>query len=276
MYELLLRTETLLLGLQTPALLAFGLGALVVGLVLWLGGTRYHAAIVGVLGAVVGAAVGLLVSQQLALSPWLSMVVGAAVLGGLSILLRNILILVLAVLVFAAVGGTGYLAVVLDRVTPPAQAEARSDQWQSVHYFSGMDRAGRQSYLNGISQEAETFAERLKALLADTWQTLSPHGWGIVLALVAGALLGLLLLWLIAKIVIALAYSIVGTAVLFLGAQAVLLAAGVLLASDLAARRWVPAVAFAVMTVLGWAWQLFHAGRRKSRRASPPTSAPSD
>ncbi len=98
----------------------------------------------------------------------------------------------------------------------------------------------------------------------------------IVLALVAGALLGLLLIWLITKIVIALAYSIVGTAVLFLGAQALLLAAGVLLASDLASRRWAPAVAFAGMTILGWAWQLFHAGRRRARRASPPTSAPSD
>jgi hypothetical protein len=56
MYELLLRTETLLVGLATPVLAALGIGAVVVGLVLWLGGTRYSAVIIGLLGAVVGTA----------------------------------------------------------------------------------------------------------------------------------------------------------------------------------------------------------------------------
>jgi hypothetical protein len=266
MYELLLRTETLLLGLQTLALLAFGVGAVVVGLVLWLGGTRYHAAIIGVLGAVVGSVVGLLVSQQLNLDPWVSMAVGAAVLAGLSILLRNILVLVLAVLVFSAVGGTGYLAVVLDRAVPQTQSEARAGQGRTIQYFSGMDLAGRRDYLKDISKEAQTFAERLKALLADTWQALEPHGWMLALAIAAGAVVGILLVWLIEKIVIALAYSIVGTATLFLGLQAVLLAAGVALVSEFASRPWLPSLAFVAMTVLGWVWQLFYAGARKPRK----------
>jgi len=83
MYELLLRTETLLSGLATPVLVAIGIGALVVGLVLWLGGTRYSAIIIGLLGAVVGSACGLLVGQQFNANPWLAMVVGAAVLSRL-------------------------------------------------------------------------------------------------------------------------------------------------------------------------------------------------
>ena len=57
MYELLLRTETLLIGLQSPVLLGIGAIALVIGLVFWLAGTRYSTIIMALLGAVIGAAV---------------------------------------------------------------------------------------------------------------------------------------------------------------------------------------------------------------------------
>ena len=49
MYELLLRTETLFLGLNSLVLLAIGIPALAVGLVFWLGGTRYSTIIIGLL-----------------------------------------------------------------------------------------------------------------------------------------------------------------------------------------------------------------------------------
>jgi hypothetical protein len=278
MYELLLRIETLLLGLQTSVLWALGIGALVVGLILWLGGTRYHAVIIGVLGAVVGSAAGLLASQQLGLSPWLGMAVGAAVLAGLSILLRNVLILVLAVLVFSAVGGAGYISVVLDRAVPQAQvpSESQAEQKWVFRHFSGMDPAARQNYMNDISQQAQTFGARLKALLANTWQALGPHGWIVVLPIVAGAVVGILLIWLIAKIVIALAYSIVGTATMFLGAQAALLAAGVPVVSDLQSRPWLPLVVFVTMTAVGWVWQLLFAGAKKPKSVPPRKTGPAD
>ena len=278
MYELLLRMETLLLGLQASVLWALGIGALVVGLILWLGGTRYHAAIIGVLGAVVGSAVGLLASQRFNLSPWLGMAVGAAVLAGLSILLRNVLILVLAVLVFSAVGGAGYISVVLDRAVPHTQSESgpQAEQKWAFQQFSGMDPAARQNYMNDISRQAQTFAERLKALLVNTWQALGPHGWIIVLPLVAGAVVGILLIWLIAKIVTALAYSIVGTATIFLGAQAALLAAGVPVVSDLQSRPWLPFIVFVTMTAVGWVWQLLFAGAKKPKSVPPKETGPAD
>lgn len=278
MYELLLRIETLLLGLESSVLWAIGIGALVVGLVLWLGGTRYHAVIIGLLGAVVGSAVGLLASQKFNLSPWLGMTVGAAVLAGLSIVLRNVLILVLAVLVFSAVGGAGYVSVVLDRAVPQAQsqspAQPQAEQRRVFQSFSGMDPEARQNYMDDISQKAQTFAERLKALLANTWQALGPHGWLVVLPILAGAVVGILLVWLVAKIVIALAYSLVGTATIFLGTQAALLAAGVPLVSELQSRRWLPFIVFVTMTAVGWAWQLMFAGTRKPRREPPRETGP--
>jgi hypothetical protein len=221
MYELLLRMETLFLGLQTPALLAIGIGAIVVGLVLWLGGTRHSVVIIGLFGAAAGSAAGLLVSQRLNLNPWLSLLAGAVVLAGVSILLRNVLILVLAVLVFSAVSGAGYVSVVLDRAVPQVQSKIQAEQSRAFQYFSGMDLDARQKYVNEISQEAQTFAERLKALLADTGEALGPNGWRIAIAIAAGAVVGILLVWLIAKIVIALAYSIVGTATNFSARAAV-------------------------------------------------------
>ncbi len=275
MYELLLRTETLLIGLATPVLAALGAGAIIVGLVLWLGGTRYGAVIIGLLGAVVGSACGLLVGQQLNVNPWLAVIAGAAVLGGLSLLLKNILILVLAVLVFSAVSGAGYVAVVLDRAIPQARAEDQNEPRQTVRYFGGMGLAERRTYVNDISHEAQTFADRLQALLTDTWEAVGPHGWALALAILAGAVVGILLVWFLAKIVVALAYSIVGTATIFLGVQAALLAAGVPVVSDLASRRGALPVAFLVMTVVGWLWQLFYARPKKPGRA-PEEAEPSD
>jgi len=276
MYELLLRMETLFLGLQTLALLAIGIGAIVVGLVLWLGGTRHSAVIIGLFGAAAGSVAGLLVSQRLNLNPWLSLFAGAVVLAGVSILLRNVLILVLAVLVFSAVGGAGYLSVVLDRAVPQVPSGIQAEQRQTFPHFSGMDLDARQKYVNEISQEAQTFTERLKALLANTWEALGPHGWRIALAIAAGAVVGILLVWLIAKIVIALAYSIVGTAAIFLGAQAALLAAGVLVASDVESRRWLLPIAFVTVTVVGWILQLFYAGPKRPRKEPPKEAGPSD
>ena len=276
MYELLLRTETLLAGLATPVLAAVGLGALVVGLVLWLGGRRYSAVIIGLLGAVVGSACGLLVGQQFSVNPWLGMIVGAAVLGGLSILLKNVLIVVLAVLVFSAVSGAGYLTVVLDRTIPQAQTANQNEPRQTVRYFSGMDLAERRTYMNDISNESQTFTDRLQALLTNTWEAVGPHGWALALAILAGAVVGILLVWFLAKIVIALAYSIVGTATIFLGVQAALLAAGVPVVSDLASRRSAVPVAFLIMTVVGWVWQLFHAAPKKAGPAPAKEAEPSD
>lgn len=263
MYELLLRTETVFRGLQTSGLLAVGVGAIVVGLVFWLGGTRHSAVIIGLLGAVVGCAVGLLAGPWLTANSWLSMLIGAAVLGGLSILLRNVLILVLAVLVFSTVSGAGYLSVLLDRAVPPTPTAAQAAPGRGSPFFSGMAPADRLTYVQDLNKDADTFAERLKALLANTWEAAGPHAWALVLAVVAGAVVGILLVWLIAKIVIALAYSVVGTALIFLGVQAALAAVGILLVSEMTSRRGLLPIVFAGQTVVGCVWQLFHAGGKK-------------
>ncbi len=268
MYELLVRIETLLLPLSTAILLGVGLPMLVVGLVFWLGGSRYSTVIVGLLGAAVGSVAGLLVSQWLGWHLWLCMLVGAAVLATASVMLRNALILVLAVLVIAAVSGAGYLAVLLDRMAP-AEAEqtameTRAGFTMPVQSFTDMDRTTRLNYVNEISKK-ETFRERLRAVLDNTWQAVEPHAWKVGLSILGGGLVAIFLVWVVKKALIALAYSVVGTATIFLGVQTALLGVGMAVVSTIGPRPWVLPGTFLGMTGLGWVWQLLLSRRKAAR-----------
>lgn len=274
MYELFVRIETLFLGLNTLALLSIGVPMLLVGLVLWLGGSRYSTVIIGLLGAIVGALLGMLVSQWFNLHPWLSMTVGAIVLAVASILLRNILIVVLAVLVISAVSGAGYIAVALDRLAPqqveaaaPTETQTQARPRMPVQSFSAMSGADRLVYMNDINKEATTFADRFKALLDDTWQAVGSEGGMVIVAVVVGAVVGILLVWFLAKIVVALAYSLVGAATIFLGTQAALLGVGVNIISRIGPRPWVLPGAFLAMTVIGWVSQLLLLGPKPHKHA---------
>jgi len=258
MLELLIRTETLFLGLQPVWLLAIGVPALLVGLIFWLGGVRYSTPITGLLGAVVGAAAGLLIGQWLTLHLLLSMVVGAAVLATLSVLLRNVLILVLAVLVVAAAAGGGYLAVLLDRVAPAEQRQEQTAAGPPVgaQSFSQMDAAARLDYVDRMARQQEDFSERVRAIGTDTFEVVQPHLWKLILAALAGAALSIFLVWFVRKALIALAYSVVGTGVLVVGAQTALLAANVRAASALPANPWLLPGACGGMVAFGWVVQI--------------------
>jgi len=265
MYELLLRTETLLTPLAPKVLLGIGAAALVIGLIFWLAGTHYSTAIVALLGALLGSATGLLVSQWFGVHLWLSMIIGAVVLAGLAILLKKALVLILAVLILSAVSGAGYVSVVLDHMIPPPPAETGTQQTLVYQSFMTMQPDARQSYIEQLSPESKTFADRFEALLRDTWQAIRPHSMMALIAIIVGAIVGLVLVWLIAKVVVALAYSIVGTTAIFVGLQAALLAVGVPAASRLYPHPWALPIAFLVMVVVGWVWQLLYLRSRPAK-----------
>lgn len=272
MYELLVRIETLFLSLDTLVLLGIGAPMLLIGLVLWLGGSRYSSVIIGLLGAVVGSVAGLLVGQWLDFHLWLSMLIGAAVLATASVLLRNALMLVLAVLVIASVSGAGYVVVVLDRIAPqqgePAPAsETRTGFRMPVQSFTDMDQSTRLNYVDQMTKE-QSFRERLRAMLDNTWQAVEPHVWKVGLSVLAGGLVAVFLVWLVKKALIALAYSIVGTTTILLGAQAALLGAGMALISEIGPRPWVLPGTFAGMTAVGWICQLFVLGPKTHAHAA--------
>jgi hypothetical protein len=259
MLELLIRTETLFFYLEPLWLLGIGVPALIVGLVFWLGGVRYSTPITGLLGALVGAVAGLLVSQWLKLHLVLSTVVGAAVVATVSVLLRNPLILVLAVLVVATAAGGGYLAVILEKVTPPEPAQQTdADAAGSVSYqsFRGMSLPARLDYVDRLARQEEDFSERVRAIGNDTYQAAQPYLWKLILAVLAGAVVSIFLLWFVRKALIALAYSVVGTAVLVVGAQTALLAANFKAASALPPNPWLLPGTCGGMVAFGWLVQL--------------------
>jgi len=280
MNELLLRIETLFLDVNPSLLIGVGAGMALVGLVLWLGGTRYSTVVIGLLGAAVGAVVGLAVAQQLGVHLFISMAVGALVLGIVSVLLRNVLMIVLATLIFALVGAAGYAGVVLDK-QPPAETVTDEQQTalngQSYLYqsFSTMDPNTRQMYLNEISGSEEDFQERSKAILKDTWDALGPTKWYLMGAILIGGVGGFLLIWFIKQVIVPLCYSIVGATSLMLGVQVLLLGLGVRLASALPVQRWILPAAFGGMTVFGWVSQLL-AARQPGPRAPKGEEASGD
>ncbi len=256
MYELLLRTETLLIGLRPPVLLGIGAVALVIGLVFWLGGTRYSTIIMALFGAVIGATAGLIASGRFNVQPWLSILLGAVVVAVLAILLKKVLVLVVAVLILSAVSGAGYVSVLLDYSAPQPPAETTTQQVGVYQPFLRMAPEARREYVNQISNQSPTFLDRLKALLNDTWAAIRPHTTPALIAVIAGAVVALVLIWLIAKIIIPLAYSVVGVAAIFVGLQAALLSVGIPAVSDLNPRPWLLPVIFLVLVVIGWMWQL--------------------
>jgi hypothetical protein len=271
MYELLLRTETLFLGLRPLLLLAIGGPALIAGLVFWLGGVRYSTWIIGLLGALVGAVVGLMISQWLGLHLWASMIVCAALLATASVLLRNILILVLAVVVIAGASGAGYLAVLLDRAAPQeetaTETQAEGTRRQSPLFQSLNDTNERLEHVDRLTQEEEAnFGRRVEAVGKDTWETAQPHLWKLSLSVVAGAAVAVFLVWIVKNALIALAYSVVGTATLVLGIQTATLAAGWHVVSALPRNPWLLPATFGGMTLVGWIVQLLLSRKPKAKR----------
>lgn len=278
MLELLIRTETLFLGLQPVWLLAIGVPALLVGLIFWLGGVRYSTPITGLLGAVVGAAAGLLIGQWLSLHLLLSMVVAAAVLATVSVLLRNVLILVLAVLVVATAAGGGYVAILLDRAVPAEQTQERTAAEGPVPFqsFSHMDAPARLDYVDRLARQEKDFSERVRAISTDTFEVVQPHLWKLILAALAGAALSIFLVWFVRKALIALAYSVVGTGVLVVGAQTALLAANVRAASALPPNRWLLPGACGGMVAFGWIVQIVATRKPKDKPRETRKDAEAD
>lgn len=272
MNELLLRIETLCLEVNPPILISVGAGMAIVGLILWLGGTRYSTIVIGLLGAAVGAFLGLAAGQQFSINPFLGMGIGAVVLGVTSILLRNVLIIVLATVIFALLAAGGYAGVVLDRqslqeTAPDDRQAVESDRSLLFQSFSQMSDESRQVYLDEISGPEEGFQTKLAAVLKDTWNGLGPYKWYLLGAILVGGVGGFLLIWFIKQIVVPLCYSVVGTTTLLLGAQLLLLGVDFHVASHLPAQRWIMPVVFGVMSVVGWVSQLLAA--RKPRAKAP-------
>ena len=264
MYELLIRIETLCVGAPLLTLLGVGVVSTVVGLLLWLAGTYFSSAIVGVLGAAVGSFCGLLISQWFDANSLLSMGIGAGVFCIAAVLLRNIIIIVLAMIVFALVGGTVYSSMILGR---PAQQQDAQLTPVPASSFSHMDSTMRLSYVEQVSEEQDGFFEKVKALLKDTLGVMSPYKWKLLLSTLVGGLGGLLLVWLIKKFVLALCCSVVGAFLVLVGIESLLMATGFQMCNALQGHRLALTVVYSSMAAIGTIVQLILSRSKKPKEA---------
>jgi ElaB/YqjD/DUF883 family membrane-anchored ribosome-binding protein len=276
MFELLLRFETLFSTLSMPILLGAGTGLLAVGTLLWLFGQRFGGVIIGLLGAVVGTVLGLLVGQWLEFHLFLSMGIGALILTLVSIFLRNTIILALTVAIFAMISGAGYLSTQLDSLIQATESDSTSPSIYGPELFKELPAQAftnmlnaeeRLAYFESLSPAKENFSEKLRALLSDTWEMVSPQPWKVIGITLAGAAVGILLIWLIKKVVIVLAYSVVGSTTLLFGLQVLLLGIGVRVVSKLPQNPWLLPSIFGGFVLFGWINQAFLGKPAKGKAA---------
>jgi len=277
MYELLLRFETLFSTLSTLVLLGTGTGLLVTGVLLWLFGQRFGGVIIGLLGAAVGAILGLLLGQWFQFHLFLSMGIGALVLTVVSILLRNTIILALTVAIFAMISGAGYISTQLDSLVQTSEMDANASsiygpelpsQLPARSFTNMLNPEERLAYFENLASPEEGFSEKMRILLDDTWEMISPQLWKVMGITLAGAAVGILLIWVIKKIVILLAYSVVGSTTLLFGVQILLLGIGVRIVSTLPPTPWLLPSVFGGLVLVGWISQAFTAKPAKAKAAA--------
>ena len=284
MYELLLRFETLFSTLSTPVLLGTGAGLLVAGVLLWLFGQRFGAVIIGLVGAAVGAVLGLMVGQWLDFHLLVGMGIGALVLAIAFILLRNTIVLVLTVAIFAAISGAGYLSTQLDALVQTSHTDANSpsiygtelpSRVQTQAFTNMLTPAERLTYFENLTSAQEGFSEKLRAILQDTWEMIKPQFWRVTGIALGGAAAAILLIWVVKKIVILLAYAVVGSTTLLFGVQVLLLGIGIGIVSKLPRIPWLLPAIFGGLVLVGWVSQAI-TGRPAKKTKSKTKADPND
>lgn len=271
MFEILIRIETLCLESSRAALLGYGLGVLILGILLWLAGSYFSAVILGLLGAVVGSSFGLLVSQWLNTSALASMLIGALVFALAAVLFRDVLIILLACLVFSLAGATAYSSLIL-KETPPKTYSSSSPAF--VQPFSQMDTSTRLAYARQLTEKEDTFFEKLRLLVKDTFQTISPYKGKIFLFAFAGGVVGLVLIWILKKLIMAFCYSGVGTLLLLIGLEVILLGMNVHLISWFQGRPAVFAITYLSLVAIGVIFQLMTARSHKRKKEPEEKTVP--
>lgn len=265
MYEWLLKFQDGALALDPGTLMIPGLIAIVVGLFLWLGGTRYSSFVAGGIGGALGAIGGLLFSSWFGGHTALAVVSGAAVLALLAVFFKRIIIILLAASIFALVAGSSYLNYTSN--TEPWRQKLSEIKQKAL--AAGADEAARRAededplvrqYQRQRQAQDKTPQEQGREKLRTAWtemQYLAASNRGKLIAFAAvGALIGLLLGWLLLRIMMAFCYSLVGATALLLGIFSLLIAKGTHVVDSLQTRPRVLPIIFLAMVLFGWMVQM--------------------
>ena len=274
MNDLLLRIQEAMLQLDGGILwLPSGL-SVILGLFLWLGGSRFSSLVIGILGALAGAACGLGIGRWLEVEPIVSTAIGGAVFAIVAVLLERIVIVILGAGIFAVVFGSAYMGITMDDLNFPETPESdRSELYNSISHIKteqtetrpgysgeGGVTPGTQGYDHAaIQPESEANVEgigKLRVIFSQIRQSASGNRTMLVVWTVIGAVLGLGLAYVLTRIMMAICCSIVGSAATIGGILVLMLAKDVEVLSALLDKPKLMPTIFALMIVMGCVSQL--------------------
>ena len=269
MNDIFLRIEQACQTADSTALLIAGLIATVMGLFLWLGGVRYSWAVAGMLGTGIGIALGSIISYYFTSPPIVSMAVGGIIGAIGAILMQQLIIILIAIVIFSSMGGTGYLTYILDKTGLQQHSEQRQaqDEGSQDRLFSDPGTAGEIAEkirnevgigeISDAALAAEGFWSKIKGLISDIKPAAVDNGGMLLLFCVGGAIIGLVLAQLLKWIIMALCCSIVGATSTIVGVMLLIAAKGNLPFSAVQDKENFLPTIFGVMIIIGWIVQLF-------------------
>ena len=278
MNELLARIQGACLNMSFWHLVLPGIAAVILGLFLWLGGARHASLVIGLLGAIIGAAVGLFVSQWLDIRVPIAIGTGAAVFAIAAVLFQNTVILILASIIFAVACGSTYMSYAFNKQTWQDSFQ-RAKQKALEH--QNFNEGETNNYLDNLQPDNQTAtpflsdntripgSQKLQDILEDVRATGAQNRNMLIVWIIVGAAVGLTVGYLLKKILMALCCSIVGASGVIAGMSALLFAKGVEVFSSLHQRpRLMPTLLIAMIIFGCFVQLLLAAGKDKTKKSS--------
>ena len=289
MNEQLLKIERILLESPSGYVFLAGLALFIMGLFLWIGGLKYLKLVSGMLGGATGAIFGSILAATFNMHTAGTVAISAAIFAIGAVLLQQLIILLVATIIFGLIFGGGYMEYAIGKGPAPTS----STQTETMHYdnqqgYQQSDNSSFQAdnpfgHMQQFGQTAEnlnraghiaaetgkyagTFFEKIKAVFSELTPTMSNNAGYLILWCVLGAIIGLVLAQLLKTIVMALCCSIVGATGVVAGVIISIIAKGTDAWTILQGHGRVMTMVFLSMVIFGWLFQIL---TRRSTKKTP-------
>ncbi len=284
MNEQLLKIEQACLEANTAPVVLTGVTLMILGLFLWIGGLRYLKAVTGFIGACIGTAIGFMISSYIDVHPAATICISATLCAFIAMLAQQVIIFILAIMIFSFAFGTGYLDYTigkhgLTRVSDESSQTGLYDEDASSNgtglFGSGspFGEGSRLDELNKASQTAlkagkyaNSFGQKLQEIYNELKPTVSKNAGYLIMWCVVGGIIGLVLAKLLKLIVMGFCCSVVGSSAMITGLMLAIIAKGTPVWSNLQNHHKVLTIVFGAMVAFGWLFQLMTGGMKQSKQ----------
>ncbi len=274
MHNYLQQFQQACLEASTMALILSGVVITFFGLFLWLGGARYAGFVVGLLGAGIGTLIGGAAASFMNINPLAAMAICAVLFAITSILLKKIIIVILAIIIFSILSLTGYLGYAFDWSAQHANTDSHltetvnevNNRIQSFQNSAPDEKIDQFLDMSTETQQkVQSFWGKIREIFYNMKPSLTQNTLTLILICLAGALIGFILAKLLKTLVMSLCCSIVGSTSIILGVLLLVFAKGIA-AIDAVNKhpKFMPTL-FGIMVIIGWLIQIIITGSNKKK-----------